>query len=207
MVKPTVRDQRKLEIRNQIQKAARAQFIEYGFEKTTMRGLAEAAGVGLGTISLHFKDKNTLLLSVFYDEINAVSIEAVESVPSDSPLKEQFLSMAGALYRYYGMQTNFLRTVVKEALFSTGEWNEKFNAQLGEVLVKVVALIEAAKERGEVRRGVDSMSLGSVCWSLYLTGLIQGLGAEEFDPEVQTTALEPLLKVVFDGVLERRSYE
>jgi len=207
MGKTTLRDQRKMEIRKRILQAARGQFVKYGFEKTTMRALAEMAGVGLGTISLHFKDKNTLLLSVFYEEINDVALTAVESVPADSSLKEQFLSMAGSLYRYYGEHIIFLRTVAKEAVFATGEWKELFDGQVGQMMIRVMALVEAAKERGEVRRDVDALSLGSVCWSLYLTGLIQGLTAETFDPEVQTIALEPLLNVVFDGVLERRSYE
>nr|WP_287411577.1 TetR/AcrR family transcriptional regulator [Pseudodesulfovibrio sp.] len=207
MAKKTLRDQRKLELRKKILQAARAQFVEYGFEKTTMRGLAEVAGVGLGTISLHFKDKNTLLLSVFYDEITDVSFEAVESVPVDGSLKEQFLSMAGSLYRYYGANIIFLQTVVKEAVFATGEWKEKFDGQVGEMMIRVITFVDAAKERGEIRRDVDALALGSVCWSLYLTGLIQGLTSEIFDPEIQMAGIEPLLDVVFDGVLVRRSYE
>nr|WP_321259938.1 TetR/AcrR family transcriptional regulator [uncultured Pseudodesulfovibrio sp.] len=207
MTKMTLRDQRKLDLREKILQAARAQFIELGFEKTTMRGLAEVAGVGLGTISLHFKDKNTLLLSVFYDEINEVSLEAVESVPVDGSLKEQFLSITGSLYRYYRANIVFLQSVAKEAVFATGEWKERFNGQVKDVMVRFKILVDAAKERGEIRRNVDALALGSVCWSLYLTGLIQGLTSETFDPEIQMAGVEPLLDVVFDGVLVRRSYE
>ena len=203
MNKAGLREQRKQEIHGRIMRAARTLMVENGFEKTTMRALANAAGVGLGTISLHFTDKTTLLLSAFHEEINEVALSAVESVSPDASLREQLVSIVRSLYRYYEPHTHFLRPVVKEALFATGEWKERFDVQLAQFAIRVAGLVETAKVRGEVRMDADSMSLAAVGWSLYISGLIQGLNAERFDPDAQTEVVASQLDIVLNGVLTR----
>lgn len=197
----TLRERKKQETRAQIQRAARTLITECGYEKTTMRSLARAAGVGLGTISLHFKDKKSLLLSTFYEDIGEVTFSAIESVPQNDSLKEQLLSILRALYAYYGEHTIFLRSVVKEALFATGEWKERFDAQMIEVVRRVSALIDTHKETGAVDPTVLSQDVALVCWSIYLNGLVDGLNAEEFDAATQVAKVETLLDVVLNGVL------
>lgn len=202
----TLRAQRKLETREQIQRAARELITERGFEKTTMRALARKAGVGLGTIGLHFQDKTSLLFSTFFDEIDAVFLNSVESVTPDASLREQLLHMLRTMYGYYGRHTQFLRSVVKEALFATGEWKERFDQQIERNLGIAVALIEQHKATGEVRADVSAPALAQVCWSLYLNGLIDGLTSEHFDVEAQVGRVAPLLDVALSGVLaEERS--
>ena len=200
--KQSLQEQRKLETRQQIQKAARSLIIEYGFEKTTMRALAEKAGVGLGTIALHFTDKKSLLFSTFFEEIGEVLGRAIESIPFDAPLKGKFLHMLHCLYGYYGEQTLFLRSVVKEALFATGEWKDRFDAQFMEALGQIAALVENGKAKGEVKSEVSGTHVALVCWSLYLNGLIDGLNAEVFDAPKQVAQVEPLFDVVLSGVLK-----
>lgn len=204
-MKASQRDQQKQQTRALIKETARKLITECGYEKTTMRALAEAAGVGVGTIALHFQDKRTLLLSTFYDEIGAVSLEAVESVPADAPLKEQFLYILHGLYRYYAQHALFLRSVVKEALFATGEWRDKYAAQFEAVLVLVAALVDAAKERGEAMSDVDSRGLAHVCWCLHVDTLINGLTDDTFDPDAMVARLEPMMDVVLRGVLIGRA--
>lgn len=196
----SLQEKRKQETRRQIQEAARRLIIEGGYDKTTMRVLAKEAGVGLGTISLHFKDKRSLLLSTFHDEIGQVTVKAIESAPVDAPLKQQFLYIIRELYGYYGENVLFLRRVVKEALFATGEWKQRFDEQTMSIMARVAALIEKAKEKGEVRDSVESMAVTGLCWSIYLSCLIDGLNADEIDPDIQTAKAEALLDVMFAGV-------
>jgi AcrR family transcriptional regulator len=49
-----------------------ALFAEKGYEKTTMRALAEHAGIGLGTIFKHYPDKPPILAAAFEDDLNAI---------------------------------------------------------------------------------------------------------------------------------------
>ncbi|AMK10136.1 MAG: TetR/AcrR family transcriptional regulator [Pseudodesulfovibrio sp.] len=201
----TLRERRKRETRDRIQAAARKLITERGFEGTTMRGLAREAGVGVGTIALHFSDKTSLLFSTFFDEIGAVSQRAVSTAPRDGSLRAIFLHLLRVMYGYYGEHTLFLRSVVKEALFATGEWRARFDCQLVEVVGQVAELIEARKATGEVRRGASGADVAMVCWALYANGLIDGLNRETFDAEAQVARVAPLLDVVLVGVLAEPS--
>ncbi|WP_319582751.1 TetR/AcrR family transcriptional regulator [uncultured Pseudodesulfovibrio sp.] len=201
MERETLRDQRKAETRQRIQDAARLLIARDGFEATTMRGLAREAGVGLGTIALHFQDKTSLLFSAFFDEISEVTRKAIEGSPKDVPLREQFQHMLRTMYGYYGEHTLFLRAVVKEALFATGEWKERFDSQLSEAVDKVAALVEARKATGEVRPDVSAPDVAMICWSLYSAGLIDGLNRELFDADALVHAVMARLDIVLNGVL------
>lgn len=141
-------DVRKLETRKLIQDAARVLIAEHGYEKTTMRMLAKEAGVGLGTISLHFTDKQSLLLASFYDEIGALALRAIKEVQKDHPLREQILTIIECLYDYYATNTHYLRAVVREALFVRGEWRERFDMQIKQTTTVAASLFEEAKRRG-----------------------------------------------------------
>lgn len=197
----SLRERRKQETREQIKQAARALMVEVGYDKVTMRALAEAAGVGLGTIGLHFKDKKTLLLSAFHDEIGQESLRAMEAMPREGTLKEKFMSVLGGLYAYYGKNALFLRPVVREALFATGEWRERFDAQLGEMINLISGLVDRHKALGEVKPEVPGHHVAMAGWSIYLNGLIDGLNCDDFDVEAQLAKVEPLLDVLLDGVL------
>jgi AcrR family transcriptional regulator len=197
----TLRERRKAETRKRIQDSARLLIAKNGFESTTMRSLAREAGVGVGTIALHFTDKTSLLFSSFFDEIGEVSRRAVDEAPKDVPIREQFRHMLRTMYGYYGEHTLFLRSVVKEALFATGEWKARFDGQLEEVVGKVAALIEMRKATGEVRAEVSSLDAALVCWSLYAAGLIDGLNSDRFDVEAQVGAVMARLDVVLGGLL------
>ncbi|MEZ7198460.1 TetR/AcrR family transcriptional regulator [Pseudodesulfovibrio karagichevae] len=197
----TLRGRRKAETRQRIQEAARRLISERGFEATTMRGLAREAGVGVGTIALHFRDKTSLLFSSFFDEIDAISRRAIDGAPKDLPFREQCRHMLRTMYNYYGGNTLFLRSVVKEALFATGEWKARFDGQLVEMVGKVAGLVEARKAVGEVRPEVSSLGVAMVCWSLYAGGLIDGLNRDRFDVEGQVAGVMAQLDVVLTGVL------
>jgi AcrR family transcriptional regulator len=58
--------------RREILKAARAIFVEYGFEDTTMERIAERAGISKGTIYIYFKNKSDLLIQAVAEVLDAV---------------------------------------------------------------------------------------------------------------------------------------
>jgi len=191
-----LREKQKLATRRHIQEVAKALIADLGYEKTTMRALAREAGVGLGTISLHFKDKKSLLLASFHEEIGGVAERAIESAPLDQHIREQFLHIVLEMYKYYAANTKYLRPMVKEVLFADGEWGQILDAQIFKYIGLLRVVLDSAKGRGELRSNVDSMAMAQNIWAAYLYVLLGGLKQETFVADAQLARFEPLLDVI-----------
>src|SRR5665213_4126404 len=77
------REQNKLEKRGRIIAAARALFTHKGFDATTSQEIADAAGVGSGTVFTYARTKEDLLILVFHDEMMDV-VERAYAATRDS---------------------------------------------------------------------------------------------------------------------------
>lgn len=83
-----VRQASKLETRNSLLQVALELFVEKGFEATRASEIAQKAGVAVGTIYLHFGDKDGLLSAILVelaDDIYTRVKEVYEKHPSAHP--------------------------------------------------------------------------------------------------------------------------
>ena len=62
------------ERRAQVLRAARACIVAHGYERVTMRDIAETAGVSTGTVVHYFNDKETVLEAALLDKITDTGI-------------------------------------------------------------------------------------------------------------------------------------
>ena len=97
----TRRKQAKEETRRIILETAYSLFEELGYEKATMRELASRAGVGIGTIFQHFRNKPALLVATFDEEMRPVVENAVSSIPPIG-LKDQLRHLIRHVFEFYG---------------------------------------------------------------------------------------------------------
>lgn len=198
----TYRERQKEKTRQHIQAVARKLIAERGYEKTTMRLLAKEAGVGLGTIGLHFQDKRSLLLASFHDEIGGVVMEAIQSVPRQGPFRDQIKHILTHMYTYYAADTGYLRIMVKEALFARGEWGQIFEKQIAESTGVIAGMLGQAQDRSEIRPDVDCAQFSKVFWPLYLHGLTDGFKRDAFIAEDQVSMIMGICDAILDGILE-----
>ncbi len=78
------------ELRNKIVSTAANHFREKGFENTDMREIADEAGVAVGTIYLHFQNKETLFLHVITHNWQKC-LEKIEEYSTSDQTPEQQL--------------------------------------------------------------------------------------------------------------------
>ena len=67
-------------IKGQILEEAKKQVIENGYEKTTIRSVAQACGIGVGTVYNYFESKDMLIASFMLEDWNCF----LESIQVDS---------------------------------------------------------------------------------------------------------------------------
>lgn len=88
------------EKRRAIIQAALKLIAVHGFHGAPMSMIAETAGVGTGTIYVHFENKEALILAV-YREVEKEIVDAVQAgYPMSLPFRERFLYLSTVVLKY-----------------------------------------------------------------------------------------------------------
>jgi AcrR family transcriptional regulator len=179
--------------------AAYALFEDRGYEQTTMRAVAERAGVALGTIFVHFSDKHALLMAAFETDLARVIEDAFVTVPPDD-VRRQLLHVARRLYDFYGRRPRLSRVLVQQAFFADGDAGARLSDQVRSFLGRLAGLFEAAAARGEVRRDVSASDAALCFWADYFTVLVAALRDPELHTRGQLRLLGGMLDLRFTGI-------
>lgn len=86
---PSANDAIRLATRQRLLDAAMRCFASKGFAGTSIRDIAQAAGVATGLLYAHFDSKDTLLLSVFaqsMQQVQSTFVEALNPAPGEQPV-------------------------------------------------------------------------------------------------------------------------
>lgn len=194
----TRREKNREETRRIIFETAYTLFEEKGYEKMTMRELAARAGVGLGTIFKHFKDKATLLVAVFEHDFYPLVVKVFSSLP-EKDLKAQLLYMVRHFYTYYARRPEISRILVKE-LYIDSKNAEHISHSFQKDLSRVAELFEAAKARGEIDSETGIFEAVTIWWGCYSMVLLYALRAPCFDVDEQVANFERLMAQHFKGI-------
>jgi len=174
MTVESARTRRKARTRAAIVVAARDRFVAVGYDATTVRDIAETAGVAVGTIHAHFADKTALLFACFYDQIAGAVALGFESLDRDAPLIEQLTHIGRVLYAAYARHPALSRVMFTASLFPPERADDGL---LQPFLAELAALYRAARDRGEITRlPAGGQRSAALFFSCYMTALIGGLG-------------------------------
>jgi len=204
------RIEQKAATREAIAKAARQRFTEVGFDSTTVRDVAASAGVSVGSVHVHFKDKRALLFACFHAGIESAVAEAWSTLDSDSPLIEQLTHLTRVLFESYCTYPELSRVMFKESVIT--EPNDVRDEALEPFLARVVQVFLACREKGEIGKLPGEGPLeAQLFFSIYLAILIGGLnghyGAID-DPkrsaEAWSERVRMLLQVFVEGLQPTR---
>ena len=154
-------------------RAAKAVFATSGVD-APIREIADAAGVGLGTLYRHFPRRSDLIAAVFRREIDACA----DIAPTLAEANEPFEALAGWMQRYAAFVAT--KRGLAQALHSgdpafdtlPGYFDQRLRPALRELLDKAVAA-------GDVRADIDADELLGAVASLCLSSHNDGPGRAE----------------------------
>ena len=101
--------------RREIFEAAVHLFLEKGFTETSMRQVAEAAGVGKSTLYDYFATKDDILVSFFENELQTITERAAVITQKDLPVEEKLCQILQAHLEYLIANKNFYLKLTVEA--------------------------------------------------------------------------------------------
>jgi AcrR family transcriptional regulator len=170
--------------------AALAVFAEKGFAAAKLDEIARRAGVSKGTLYLYFKDKEELFRAVVRDNVSP-NIDQVRDaiLAADLPFAQLAPMFLMRLSAVAGSMP--LGAVVKMVIGESGNFPELARVWHDQVVSKalavLVALIEKAQAKGEVRPGdprLHAFSLmGPMLMGLIYREVLQPAGGAPIDIE------------------------
>jgi AcrR family transcriptional regulator len=169
--------------RQELLDAAVRVFARKGFGAARVGDIAEEAGVAHGLLYHYFRSKDEVLETIFSDTWRLLVAEAERIEGSGAPLPEQLRRFARIYLGSWRATPALIGVLVREVARSpqVGETVD----EVGGVLRGLARMIEAARERGEVRADCDPTL---AAWAVYgaleeiLTGWVLGqLPCEEED--------------------------
>ena len=129
--------------RKRIYEAALELFRENGFEQTTMRDIAQKAGVALGAAYYYFASKEAIVLA-FYEEMQAGSKDAIlEKMQDQKKLKERIRSVLEKRFELLAPNRKFCGALFRHAADSSEETRPIRQA--------AIEHLQAAMEGGNVK--------------------------------------------------------
>ena len=185
------REQNKLEKRGRIIAAARALFTHKGFEATTSQEIADAAGVGSGTIFTYAKTKDDLLILVFHDEMMELVERAYAAARASEGLLDQAITFFETFVAYHERDLPLAHALMRQLGYvGSSEQRSAVSELMTSLLGRLALIVQAAKDEGKVDATSALMPSARSLFAIYyfhLGGLLSGyLDRAQFDRALRT---------------------
>jgi len=195
----TWRQRQKAMTRERILEVARRLFEHNGFEGTTMRSVAAEAGIATGTIFTHFPDKGALLIEAILKDLAETDRLIAATLPP-APIRSQILHMAEAGFGYWCRRPALSATLLKEMYLVDGPPAQRRRNETARFVGFCRELLERARDRGELRSGVDCAAAARNLYTTYIGRLIQAAGDRDFDLDAMLADFEAFIDQLLAGI-------
>ena len=164
---PKVSTQYKIDVKEKIVNAALMTFSKYGYDRTRMDDVAEAAKVSKGRLYLYFKNKEELFYAI--SERNIADLKQQLSTLFTG--KENLISGSGNFYENFrSKNTTDLEKVFFEIIAESSR-NLKLRKMLYKQRIKifdvVIEYLNSQMQKGLIKKGTNTKAIASGLVSLY----------------------------------------
>ena len=195
------REEKKLETRERIRRAAAELFTRNGYGAATMRQIAERAHVGLGTLFNYAEDKRDLVFLIFNQELSTITDVALAAPRPEQPIVEQLLAVFQVHYGWLAANPVLARILLQELTFySSGKQAATFHGIRKRLIDGIEALIEKAQKSREIQSREKPEVIARAIFFLYSASLRWWIAAPQPDPDKGIAELRRLLRLQFEGL-------
>lgn len=162
------RDEQKRRTREKVIAAARRLFSEPGYQKTTIRMIADAAGVAVGSVFTTFESKEEVLAAVMEENYGDIGAAFEQGLARPGAIADR---VASAFDRAFVIDFGRLELVLHQigASFTwTREFEVKNRTGLGQAFSRLNLALAHAQEAGELAADIDRVALEHLLLGIYL---------------------------------------
>jgi AcrR family transcriptional regulator len=151
-----------------IMDAARRLFVTNGYDETSTRQIAIAAGVAQATLFLYARNKRDLLFLTVNDELELASHRAREAINRDASFLDNLTTSLGVVYDFFGKERELARLILREMIFyEAGAQSKRFSETRNRMNSICCEIARIAQEKGEIGTAHDFQSIGAVIFTIY----------------------------------------
>ena len=139
----------KEEKRTKIREAAARLFAERGFENTTTRDIAGAAGINNASLYYYFDSKEQLLYQIL-EEVIRTGLERISEIEQSSrPLKEK-LALTLRIHTTAAVDFDKMKLLVHDQRSLSSAHQEELNQKQSEYVSRLIAILRQLQDQGEM---------------------------------------------------------
>ena len=188
---------------NDILKAAEHVFAIKGYHKATIQDIAKEAQYAVGTIYLHFKDKEVLYLDLIKGKIVDLISEVRKEVDKTEDAKEKIKVLVRQQLTYFEENQDFFRIYFSERGGLGWAIKDKISKSAVDKFVKyldyITELLKGAQEKLLIRKDLETKKLAYLLASMLNAVIIPWLKGT-CKKEKITDMTDFILDVFFKGV-------
>jgi AcrR family transcriptional regulator len=170
-------------------------FRENGYDKTTTRMISSELGMSTGSIFVHYKTKQDILINILYTEIDKAIGKGFKKSELEVDLDSKILKIFEPVFKFYFKEVEFSRELLKGALF---ERQEILLKQVHSFNSRLEGLIKTSLETGEINTRKDPYIISRIIFSCYFNILLKEVCYEETPSTRRAiTELEEIFNVIF----------
>lgn len=136
--------------RKKIQDVANRLFSEKGFENTTTRDIAGAAGISNAALYYYFDSKEDLLYRILHETIGTGLSKLKKIERSDKSPKEKLVSFIEIFTKYYTIHPDRMKLLGRVQGSLTSAHNEALDDLRREYVKIMVGILEELKKEGQI---------------------------------------------------------
>lgn len=196
---PKVSAQYKVEVKGKIVESALIAFSKYGYDKTRMDDIAEAAKVSKGTLYLYFKSKEELFYAI--SETNILRLKEQLSTLM-ATRKEELVSNAEKFYENFHNETGQDFDKVFFEIIAESPRNSKLKRMLYEHRLRIIDIVTEYLNL-QVERDLFAKDVDIKAISAGLVSLFNGLSISKVSGMSESTnkqAWKETIRAIFKGM-------
>lgn len=195
-----VREVQKQATRDKVVDAARELFEEVGYEETTIRMVAERAGVSVGSVFTTFESKVDIFNYILFEKFEALFGELQRIAPYlRGSARDRITSLMSIAY---GVECQQLDLMISHLSASFG-WPKRIEEEHNKRRARLIGLLREALDQGvvdgEIRGDVDLALFVDILLTVYNRNY-RAAYYEKLTPEQLSAICERQLELLFQGV-------
>lgn len=201
----TVRERSKQRRRTRIKEAARAVFIERGYEASTTREIADRAEVALGTLFAYAPTKSELLLMIVNDDIEPTRRDMFRQSAGTLALVDMLMAFCEEDMAYWGRHPELARQARREigvVLLGRAAGREavRFASWKPLLLAEVAQVVASRQQSGRLSPSPAPELVAELWWAIYNQHLHNWLMDERPNLRKGIRDLRSLLELAIRGL-------